>query len=542
MFGMREKQYFGLDVGDSSIKFIKIIKNRDGFRLGNARLIDLPFDAAFDSGEKRQELIKERLVRLFKEEGITDGVAALSISGQSVFIRSLKVPKIARSKIDQIVHYEAQLQVPFPINEVIWNYELFETYDSPETEVALVAVKKDIIESKLHLLESIGIDVDFIEVDPFCLYNVLEFTDTVKNKIVLDIGAKVTNIVMVQDKKIWTRSILMGGNDLTKAIATSLHVNLDEAEELKKKEGLIILLESEKNSSPNAQAISETMNPILIELLADISKSIGYFKSQNGGATVFREILLTGGGSKLKNLPQFIRENIDIPTKQLNLFEKIKNDIDFELTDEFIGRLDVAAGLALRTVSPLATKVNLLPRDMLRSKELEKKKWYIFGSLGCAIMIFLTAIGYLEWSSAEKNGALSRTNQLINRYNRYQKQITELQDEIKGLKTKLDYILSIPARKTRAIAYTATIMSLLPDEVWLVCIKQDKEEVIVEGNVDGTFKIVNDYRNSLINSEQFINVEVVTADELKTQDDMKSLRKFSIKLALKPTVNAKEEN
>ena len=148
MFNLRNKRYFGLDLGESAIKLIEIKKTRDGFRLTRGRLVELDLDPTFDDAEKRNAMVKEKLKGLLAEEGINSGVVALSIPSQSVFIRFLRVPKIAKGKIEQIIQYEAQLQVPFPINEVIWSYGVFETYDSPETDVILVAVKRDIVEEK----------------------------------------------------------------------------------------------------------------------------------------------------------------------------------------------------------------------------------------------------------------------------------------------------------------------------------------------------------------------------------------------------------
>jgi type IV pilus assembly protein PilM len=318
MFGIANKRYFGLDIGDSAIKLIEIKKTREGFRLGSARLIRLNLDPLFDDSEKRNSVIKENLNKLFTEQGIHSGIVALAISGQSVFVRPLKIPKIAKSKVEQIIQYEAQLQVPFPINEVIWNYEISEIYDSAEAEVTLVAVKKDIVEEKLKLLRDTALEVDFVEVDSFALFNALEFINGIKNKIIIDIGAKITDIIIAEEHKVWTRSILIGGNDLTKAIAANLKIGFKEAEELKIKEGIVAISEEERNASPRAASISDAISPVMVEFLTDLSKSIGYYKSQFGETKIFKEILITGGCSKLKNLPRFIRDNIDLPAREFS--------------------------------------------------------------------------------------------------------------------------------------------------------------------------------------------------------------------------------
>lgn len=534
MFGLENKRYFGLDIGESAIKLIEINKTREGFRLGKARLVELNIDPIFDDSEKRNKVIKESLKQLFDEEGINSGVVALSISGQSVFIRPLKVPKIAKSKIEQIIQYEAQLQVPFPINEVIWNYELFEVYDSPETEVILVAVKRDIVEERLKLLSGAGLDVDFVDVDPFSVFNALGFVDGVKDKVVLDIGAKITDIIIIEEHKIWTRSILVGGNDLTKAIATNLKISFKEAEDLKRKEGIIAMTELERTSSPHAAAISDAISPVLVELLRDISKSIGYYKSQFGETKMFREILITGGCSKLKNIAQFIRENIDIPSKVFNLLEKIKNDLDFKLTEDLVGRMDVGVGLALRTVTPLTTRTNLLPKEILRAKEFERKKWYVFGSLLMAMFVFMTLTGFVNWSNRKKDVALVEASALIERYNRFHKEISELQSEINDLNIRLNFVTNVSKGRRRTIIFFTELIRLLPDSMWLTEIKQDKDVLALKGRAKGTFESIGAFKDVLVESGYFKAVHVESADVLKDVDITEDIRAFTIKIEMHP--------
>jgi len=537
MFEFASKRYFGLDISESAIKLVEIKKTHTGFRLSNARLMELDIDPLLDDNEKRNSVIKENLKQLFAEEGINSGVVALSISGQSVFIRPLRIPKVAKTKIEQIIHYEAQLQVPFPIDEVIWNYELFDIYDSPEVEVTVVAVKKDVVEEKLKIISGIGLGVDFVEVDSFSLFNAADFIDGIKNKIILDIGAKITNIIIVEEQKMWTRSILVGGNDLTKAISESLKISFKEAEELKRKEGLIVMTEEDKVSTPHAAAISDTISPVLVELLTDVSRSIGYYKSQFGETKIFREILLTGGGSKLKNIAQFISENIDIPTKVLNLLEKIKGDIDFELTGDLLGRIDVGVGLALRTVTSLTTKINLLPKEMLRAKEFEKRKWHIYGSLLIVIFIFMTLTGFVNWSNRKKGIALSKAQTLLDSYMMRQKEISQLEREIDSLKARLDFANWVTKKRTKTITVFAELMRLLPEKLWLTNIEQDKDILTLKGGAKGTFESIRVFTDALSRSGLFKAVRVESADVVRRKDDIdvtEDIRAFTIKIEMNP--------
>ncbi len=533
MFELAKKRYFGINIGETAVKFIEVIKTPEGFRVTRARLEELHTDPTFEEGDKRSKAVKAAVKKIIDEAHIASGAAAISISGQSVFVRPLKVPKIAKNKITQIIQYEAQLQVPFPINEVIWNYELFETYDNPETEVVLVAVKKEIVDEKLSLLEGTGLDIDFVEVDPFSLYNAAEYFRGMHNTIILDIGAKITDIIIIEENKIWTRSILIGGSDMTKAIASQLKISYAEAEELKRREGIIALRDRDKEVSPHAGEISDAINPILVELITDISKTIGYYKSQFSSTQVFKQVHDTGGCVNLRNLTGFIEKNLEIPAVQFNLFEQIKAHCDCELPDKFAYRMDVATGLALRTVIPLSTRTNLLPPALLREKEFEKKKWYIFGSLAAAVLLCMTITGFLNWLNHAKQRSLAKATHAIERYTKIHDQIIDRQGDIDRLTATLNAIKDVSVARGQNIATLAEIFSLLPEDMWLTGIEKKEQTITLKGRAKESFENVGLFRNALAESKLFIDADVEQANVVQAEEGMSGdIRSFVISLTV----------
>ncbi|MDP3790248.1 MAG: pilus assembly protein PilM, partial [Candidatus Omnitrophota bacterium] len=334
--------------------------------------------------------------------------------------------------------------------------------------------------------------------------------------------------------KIWTRSILIGGNDLTKAIASHLKISFKEAEQLKRKEGIIAMDSEERTASRHAAEISDAINPVLIEMLADISKSIGYYKSQFGETKVIKDVLLTGGASKIKNMDRFINENLDIPTKPANIFDKIKSDVDFRLTDDLTRRMDAAIGLALKTVTPLYTKTNLLPREILKSKEFEKKRWYIFGSLIVVICIFATLANFMMWGSQDKARSLTKASALIDRYTSFNKEIESLQTEVGDLKARLEFIEKVSAKRDEAIRVVAEMMKILPDNLWLTEISRDGDSITVNGKTEGTFENINTFKDMLIKSGYFTEVKVESANVLKDKESTEDIRAFTIKMKIIP--------
>jgi type IV pilus assembly protein PilM len=211
------KDLIGLDIGAGSIKLVKIKKNKNKIELEKARSIEL----------KDADSIKDAVTQLLKSEGINSARAAVSLSGQSVFTRFVKLPKISEKKVEQVVKYEAQQQIPFPIEKVVWDYQLFEHKESSEIEVCLAAVKKEIVDKIISELTQLKLDIISIQPSPIALYNILKFNGEIEDDtLVLDIGEKVTDIFITKGRRIWIRSIPIAGKDITKAISGEMNLKL----------------------------------------------------------------------------------------------------------------------------------------------------------------------------------------------------------------------------------------------------------------------------------------------------------------------------
>jgi len=190
------KRALGIDIGAGSVKLVELEKTAEGIQLLRAKFFDL---TQYSDQDKREVLIREGLEGLLKTEKIRGGNAAVSLSGQSVFIRFLKLPKIQKGKIDKIIKYEAQQQVPFPLDKITWDHQIFRGGPGPEEDVLFVAAKKELVESTLANFSRTGLDIDSVDVSPLSLLNAITFNEPVSKGIIIDIGAKATNIIVVED-------------------------------------------------------------------------------------------------------------------------------------------------------------------------------------------------------------------------------------------------------------------------------------------------------------------------------------------------------
>ncbi len=530
---MAIKNLIGLDIGHSAVKLIKFKKVRNKIQLEKARVVELQ-DGVSPSAA---------IAALFKSERLGACKIAISVSGQSVFTRYTKLPKISQKKIEQVVKYEAQQQIPFPIDKVVWDYQLFKTSKGPQLEVFLAAVKKDIINNLYRQVNTIkGAEVVSVQPAPVALYNMLNFNKEVNDEtVILDVGANVTSVIITKGRQLWIRSIPMGGAELTRVISEGLALKLQEAEVLKRKEGIALTgATGDEDLTPNSDVLSKAISPVLSELLSEISRSISYYKSQFDKEAVFEKVLLTGGGSKIRYIERFFEANLKIKTEKINLFKNlVTNKYVKANIDDIDDRLAVAMGLALLGVETPAINLNLISDEQRKLKDFSKKKVYIVSSELIALGIFamLSLCNTQAINSADGN--LKAISLEMNKYRDNQTTISELQNSIKAIELKLNFLGDIAKNRKFWLNILSRINGSLPEDTWLIRFTTDINEpniIILEGKTTGPFDTIKNFREKLLDLGHFSGVETLRADRPSVEDEELSETYnivFTIKLTLK---------
>jgi type IV pilus assembly protein PilM len=530
------KNLVGLDIGSSAVKLVKFKKVRNKIQLEKARVIDL----------KDASSLPEAIATLFKSERLGSCRVALSISGQSVFTRYTKLPKISQKKIEQVVKYEAQQQIPFPIDKVVWDYQLFKTAaKGAQLEVFLSAVKRDIIEN-LHRQISVvkNAEVASIQPAPIALYNLLMFNKDIKDDtILLDVGANATSLIITKGRQIWIRSIPMGGNEITRVLGESMALKPEEAEVLKRKEGITLTgATGDEDLTPRSDSISKAINPVLSEILSEVSRSISYYKSQFDKEAVFNKVLITGGGSKIKYIERFFESNLKIKTEKANLFKNVVTNKYVKANiDDIDDRLAVAMGLGLLAVETPAISLNLISEEQKKIKEFSKKKVYIVGSEIIAMGIF-AMLSICNLQSIYSNEANLKALTLeINKYQDNQKTVDELQADIKAVEKKVEFLGSIKKDRDFWLVMLSKINASLPLDTWLINLNSSTDEadvILLEGKTTGPFDTIKNFRERLLELGYFNDVETLKADRPTAEEEEEENGEgynivFTLKLTLK---------
>ena len=372
----------GVDVGSSSVKVVQV--KFTGKNIAIEKIGIAPIRVEGSKGERQE--VTDAVVADAVKAAIADSGSNLrdvcsSIAGESVIVRYLQFPDMNDDELDYAVRLQAEEYIPFRLDEVNLDYQRL---DSPTVEggkrvnLLLVAARKDLVNRRVELLKSIGLNPVVMDVDSFALLNCLEANyDFRSDEVValVSIGASITNInIFTNSITRFARDISLAGNSISSAIAGKMNISFVEAEKIKKEEATITAKEAAVSDSERpgvAEAIKETVEKITGEsmsmeeksakineiirqpiqsLITEIRRSLQFFENQPNGKPVTR-ILLTGGGAKLKNLDRYMADRLGLPVEIADPLKKAdisRVGITENLLRDQAPALAVGIGLGIR--------------------------------------------------------------------------------------------------------------------------------------------------------------------------------------------------
>jgi type IV pilus assembly protein PilM len=235
----------------------------------------------------REALILKALQEVMAQKGIKAKGVNVCAPGFHVFSKFVKLPPVESNKVEQIIQYEAQQNVPFPLAEVVWDYQILGSSANNELEVLLVAIKADIVEGLFRVTESAGLRLQLCDVSPAALCNAFRYNygDLEDCTMLLDIGAKTSNLLFFEKGKMFSRSINLGANSITQDFATESKKKFDVAEKLKIDEGFVSLGGAyEEPDSQDQAAISKIARQFMTRLHIQVNQTMQFYRGQQGGS------------------------------------------------------------------------------------------------------------------------------------------------------------------------------------------------------------------------------------------------------------------
>ncbi|MFQ5560077.1 MAG: type IV pilus assembly protein PilM [Nitrospinota bacterium] len=343
----------GLDIGSTSVKAVVLARKRKGYELKSFAVRPIPDETIVEGVVEKPEVLSEVLKDLFASEKIKTKNIVSSLSGQSLVIKKINLPKMSEMELEETIRSEAEQYIPFDIDEVNFDFQIVQEKNIDEgdggeevetVDVLLVAVRKELIEERNTPLLDAGLKPVLVDLDVFAMENVNEFTNGIPDVDVLsliNIGASFINInILVNGVTEVTKDLPMGGNNITQGIAKHFELEFQQAERLKK--GIELFGHTEKE-------IAEVLHSEIKELSHEVNKMFHDFTTSS--KMQIDKVMLSGGSSKIAGLDKILTDHFDISTVLLDPFSNLiinEKKIDPEYINEMAPMAVVGVGLALR--------------------------------------------------------------------------------------------------------------------------------------------------------------------------------------------------
>ena len=383
----KAKAAWGIEVGSAAIKAVRL--ERDGTEVRVADFVVIPHPKVLTTPDLNiEEMLRISLGSFMQQKSIEGVAVVMGVPGNDGLARFAKLPPIPKKAVPQTVLFEAKQQIPFPLEEVEWDYHLFASEDSPEYEVGIFAILKEKIAQRLSLYKELGIRPAGMTMGPIAVYNAMvydrELNSTGKPVMAfLDIGTRASDLVVIEDGRCWIRTFPIGGHHFTEAIASAFSVPYGKADRLK----------AEAATHKYAKQLMHAMRPVFDDLLQEVQRSMGHYQSLHPDKPVSQVIGL-GSTFRIPGLRKFLSDQLGVEIRRLEEFEKIK--VEGSAASDFAANamnLSTAVGLALQGLGLTEISINLSPVGSLREQVWGRKnKWFIAAAvlmcIGSAAMFY----------------------------------------------------------------------------------------------------------------------------------------------------------
>ncbi len=428
-----------LNLGSQTIGLAEFrVQAHGGLVLLDYRLREIATDPT--SEEIRRAQIAVAVREMMSELHIKHGAVNYALPAQSVFARFVKLPGLEQEKLEKIIAFEAQQNVPFPIDDVVWDYQLVGGGLEEQIQVVLVAIKVDLLDDINGGVEEAGLHTSTIDVAPMALYNAFRYSYPNVNEcsLLVDIGARTTNVLFIEPRRIFSRSLPIAGSAITGAIAREFGESFEAAETRKKRDAFVGLGGAYAEPSDHDLArVSKLARSTMTRLHAELMRSISHYRTQQKGSRPDR-IFLCGGAAGMPYMREFFHEKFQLP---IEFFNPLRNVAVSEAASasgvahsaHLLGEL---VGLALRSVTACPMELSLLPASVVRRQELERRRPFFIAAAACVVLAML------GWSIYYTRAAqvTRETAELIQQKNASMRGAETQLDKLKKQITSLDSV------------------------------------------------------------------------------------------------------
>ena len=421
------------------------------------------------------------------------GNASFVIPGNQVLTKTIRIPHVEVSKRAQIIAFEAQQNIPYPLHEVVWDSQVVGD-DGVETEVLFIACKSNTIEDFCGEVARAGFSVDTINAATVLDYNAIQhaYPTLDEDVLLINIGARSTNLLFKNPDGFFVRNIQLGGNSLTQNIADSIGKPFAKADQLKHKFFSGDLDYSDDDSG--SKLLTSCSESFIRRMGQEITRSIVNYRRQKGGAAPKR-ILLNGRGALLEGLTEQLSTSQKVDVEFFDPLQNVTLSCVHDLDSASL-RLEISeiVGVAAQHIVADSAGVNLLPDEVQREIEFGSKKPYLIIAAIClALSPWPVFVGYKQLGNAYEKAAQATQIQVAPLQSRLS-QIRDNTNKAVKISQSIRRVEGLVNSKTNWIEFFAELQASLTkaEDVWLDSLEVQREqpskgeasyEVVIEGQM-----------------------------------------------------------
>jgi len=377
------------DIGSDALKIAVFKYTKDQLVLTDLHHLKIPYIASMTQ-DKKEKFLKESLLKISAELPLGSAFISSILPRNNVIVKFLNLPSTHTDEIKKMLNFEAEQHLPFALSDLEIDHQII-SKKPPETKIMLVAARKSEIARHLQFFKNTNIDPHELTISSGAIFSCgfASFKEE-GTYIQVHIGATFTDVNIVENKSLkFCRSINAGSRDLTLRIAKNLNIPFADAENIKKENG-IVLTKGTRNQTE--KQISDTICNWADELISEIKHSIDSFKITSGSIDI-KQVILSGGASRLKNLNEYFKDRLKIKT---TLEKPVSVSDNPQLQDRYLELFhELSPALGLKET---AMKINLLPKSIklkIKSKEENKKRIIVTLLVASIAILFLLIPSWL---------------------------------------------------------------------------------------------------------------------------------------------------
>ncbi len=401
------------------------------------------------------------------------GAASVTLPGHLTLTKFVKTPSVDKSKRDKIIQFEAQQNIPYPLDEVVWDHCAVAD-DGLDLEIMLAAAKLEVAEGVCAALKGIGVAADTVAPSVFTLYRAFKYNypEACDSALVISIGARSTHLLFLDKGRFFARTIVLAGNSVTQSIADEIKQDFAHAESLKLQ---VLGGQSElAETSPARLAVMNAVQGFISRLHLEVTRSTVNYRRQSGSeqpATVY----LTGGGSLVPDLAALLGDKLKLPVERLDPLRNVEVSAGAASARERSVVLADLVGLATSLVDTQPV-VNLLPPSIRAAIVFRRQQYFYVAAAALAVVALGLPTLLFQGETAQAAAASHRLEAEINPLQNLDAANKANKAKIEEAQTQVKNIRGLVESKSNWINFLTDLQNRLVkvEDVWLDSLKVER--------------------------------------------------------------------